>query len=328
MGNPKLRFLNAFLVAFSYLQASLSHKPVVYGMPPALGVELTNHCNLKCPECSCGSELMTRNKGFMKTGLFEKIVSELGPYLLNLNLCFQGESMLHPQFFNLLAKCRHIHSSLSTNGHFLSPENADLIVKSGLNKLIVSLDGMDQQTYSLYRVNGNLETVLTGIQNVAEARSRFSSPMKLVIQFIVNRHNEHQIGQVRDFANKMKATLHLKSMQIINGNTHEAWIPSISKYARYRKTEEGYSLRSRLPDRCARLWFNPVITWDGNVLPCCFDKDAEHIMGNLLEESFRDIWNGPRYRLFRRSLLTERAMIDICRNCTSGLDINFRGRFF
>ncbi|HPF01698.1 MAG TPA: radical SAM/SPASM domain-containing protein [Bacteroidales bacterium] len=328
MGSPVQRYVNASVAAFSYLQASLSHKPVVSGMPPALGVELTNHCNLHCPECSCGSGLMTRAKGFMDTELFEKIISELGSYLLNINLCFQGESMLHPQFFKILAKCREVHSTLSTNGHLLSPDNAAKIVRSGLDKLIVSLDGMDQETYSSYRVGGNLETVLTGIKNIQEARSRSSSPMKLEIQFIVNRHNEHQIDQVRGFAKTMKASLHLKSMQIINDHTHEFWLPSISGYSRYRKTGEGYPVKSRLPDRCARLWFNPVVTWDGNVIPCCFDKDAEHIMGNLQEESFRDIWNGPRYRLFRRSLLSERAMIDICRNCTSGLEISSLGRFF
>ena len=78
-------------------------------------------------------------------------------------------------------------------------------------------------------------------------------------------------------------------------------------------------IRSSLPDRCARLWFNPVITWDGKVLPCCFDKDADHIMGDLNQESFRDIWNGAKYRLFRRILLSDRSSIEICRNCTSGL---------
>ncbi len=66
-----------------------------------------------------------------------------------------------------------------------------------------------------------------------------------------------------------------------------------------------YRIKSSLPDRCARLWFNPVITWDGKVLPCCFDKDADHIMGDLNQESFRDIWNGTKYRLFRRILLSD-----------------------
>jgi radical SAM protein with 4Fe4S-binding SPASM domain len=80
-----------------------------------------------------------------------------------------------------------------------------------------------------------------------------------------------------------------------------------------------YHVKGSLSDRCARLWFNPVVTWDGKVLPCCFDKNANHIMGDLTQESFRDIWNGAKYRLFRRLLLSDRNATEICRNCTSGL---------
>jgi radical SAM protein with 4Fe4S-binding SPASM domain len=315
------RHLNAAAAGFAFMQSSLTGKPVVYGMPPALGVELTNHCNLNCPECSSGSGMMKRERGYMSVELFGHIVDELGSYLLNMNLYFQGESMLHPRFFKILDKCRLIHTTLSTNGHFLGGDNAEKVVRSGLNKLIISLDGMDQQTYSLYRVNGNLEKVLEGIRNINDARTKVSSRMKLVIQFLVNRENEHQIDSFRKFAREMKATPELKSMQIISEDMHSRWLPSADGYRRYEIGEKGYTIRSQLPDRCARLWFNPVVTWDGKVLPCCFDKDADHIMGDLGEDSFRDIWYGPRYRLFRRSLLTDRSMIDICRNCTSGLRI-------
>jgi radical SAM protein with 4Fe4S-binding SPASM domain len=117
----------------------------------------------------------------------------------------------------------------------------------------------------------------------------------------------------------MKANLKLKSMQIINSDTYEKWLPSFKKFSRYEETERGYRIKSSFPNRCARLWFNPVITWDGKVVPCCFDKDADHILGDLNEDSFHDIWKGPKYRIFRRSLVSGRYLTDICRNCTSGL---------
>jgi len=109
-------------------------------------------------------------------------------------------------------------------------------------------------------------------------------------------------------------------MQIINGETFEKWLPVRQEYRRYEFKEDRYAIRNRLADRCARLWFNPVITWDGKVLPCCFDKNADHIMGDLSEASFREIWNGPKYRIFRKSILSGRNLTDICRNCTSGID--------
>jgi len=108
-------------------------------------------------------------------------------------------------------------------------------------------------------------------------------------------------------------------MQISDNKSIEKWLPLNSHFTRYRLKDGEYVIKNTLPDRCARLWFNPVITWDGKVIPCCFDKDAEYIMGDLNQDSFRDIWNGPKYRIFRKSILSGRHMIEICRNCTSGL---------
>jgi len=192
-------------------------------------------------------------------------------------------------------------------------------VKSGLSKLIVSLDGLDQNTYSAYRRNGCVNTVLEGIKNVAEAKEKYSSLLKIEIQFIVSKLNEGQIPQVRKLARKFKSSLSLKSMQINAKEDIASWIPIKERFRRYKLKNGGYVIKNSLPDRCARLWLSPVITWDGKVLPCCFDKNAEYVMGDLNQDSFREIWNGPKYRIFRKSILTGRHMIEICRNCTSGL---------
>jgi radical SAM protein with 4Fe4S-binding SPASM domain len=111
----------------------------------------------------------------------------------------------------------------------------------------------------------------------------------------------------------------MKSMQIIRDEEIQMWQPSDERFRRYTKKDGIYTLKNSLPNRCARIWFNPVVTWDGKVVPCCFDKNAEYVMGDLSKDSFREIWDGPKYRIFRRSILTGRNMIDVCRNCTSGL---------
>jgi radical SAM protein with 4Fe4S-binding SPASM domain len=314
-----LRPMNFLRAGYSYLQSSASKRAAVYGMPPALGIELTNHCNLHCPECASGSGEMKRERGFMNIELFNKIISELGPCLYNLNLYFQGEPLLHPVFSSFIRNSGNIRTVISTNGHLLTAENSGKIVRAGLSKLIISLDGLDPDTYSAYRIGGNVETVKNGIRNISEARKKYRSSMKIEIQFLVNRLNEHQIPEMKKLAASYKASLRLKSMQIISKNRFESWLPSGKKFRRYKMSKGEYQIKSSFPDRCARLWFNPVITWDGKVLPCCFDKDAEHIMGDLTQESFSEIWNGTKYRLFRRVLLSERSSIEICRNCTSGL---------
>ena len=160
---------------------------------------------------------------------------------------------------------------------------------------------------------------MDGIRNISVVRKRRKSPLRIEIQVLVNKFNEYQIPAMRKLADGINASLKLKSMQIISKNNFESWLPSGKKFSRYFVRDGKIKIKSSLPDRCARLWFNPVITWDGKVLPCCFDKDAEHIMGDLSQETFSEIWNGTKFRLFRRVLLSDRSSIEICRNCTSGL---------
>jgi radical SAM protein with 4Fe4S-binding SPASM domain len=319
MAKRFIRTTNALLSGSSYLLGSLSCKPSAMGMPVGISFELTNNCNLKCPECASGSDLMKRERGFMDFGLYKKAILELKPFLYYINFYFQGEPMLHPQFFSFPGLSAGINTAVSTNGHFLSVENSEKLAKSGLNKLIVSLDGMSQEVYSRYRQKGELEKVISGIRNVDAARKKFHSSLKMELQFLVNRHNEHQIPEAERFAKEVDASLKLKSMQVISDNDKEKWMPASSKFRRYEEINGKIIIKNSMRDRCLRLWFNPVITWDGLVIPCCFDKDAEFVMGDLNKESFRTIWNNARYKEFRKNVFTRRKSIGICRNCTSGM---------
>jgi len=303
----------------SYLVSSTTGKVTGRWMPVFLGIELTNHCNLNCPECITGSGQMTRPKGFMPIGLFERILAESGPYLYNINLYFQGEPMMHPDFFIFLEKAAHHHSIVSTNGQFLTPGNAEKLARSGLSRLIVSLDGMDQQTYTAYRKNGNFQKTLEGVKNVSAAITRSSSSLILEIQFLVNRQNESQIGEAEKFASEVNARLSLKSMQVLDLERAEEWLPERETFKRYTKTEGGFILKSRLRNQCLRQWLNPVVTWDGKVIPCCFDKNSDHIFGDLNQHSFKEIWQGEKAKHFRQWLLNGRSQIGMCRNCTTGL---------
>ena len=311
--------VNAASMALSYAAASITRRPVITGMPVTVSFELTNHCNLRCPECSSGSGTMKRQRGFMERDLFEKAIRELKPYLWYSSLYFQGEPFLHPDLFSFIRMMGNTRTIISTNGHYLGGDNAAAAVHSGIYKLIVSLDGMDQESYSRYRVNGNMAEVMEGIRRISREKEKVDSPMKLELQFLVNKYNEHQIPLAGAFAGEVKATLKLKSMQVIDGHDAGEWMPSERKYSRYEKSGGKLSIKNKLTSRCLRLWLNPVITWDGKVLPCCFDKDAEYVMGDLSSESFRDIWHGARFKEFRLKVLSERRSIPICRNCSSGM---------
>jgi radical SAM protein with 4Fe4S-binding SPASM domain len=313
------RAINLFMSGASYVKSSMTRHPAVSAMPPAISIELTNHCNLHCSECTTGSGLMTRPKGFMDTGLYKRMIRELEPYLYWISLYFQGEPLMHPEFPLFISGSGRARTIMSTNGHFLTPDNCERILKSGLDKLIISLDGIDQDSYSKYRAGGNLETVIGGIKTISDLKKNKKSSIDLEVQTLVNRYNENDVPELKKFCRSVGIPLRLKSMQIISDNSSMSWLPDDPEYRRYDIKDGVKVIRSTFPDRCARLWFNPVITWDGNVLPCCFDKDADHIMGNINQEKFSEIWNGSRYMLFRRVLLTDRKTIGICRNCSSGL---------
>lgn len=311
--------INFILTLGSYLLSVSTGRVFITGLPPAIGIEISARCNLMCPECPAGSGKLMRKQGFMELRLFEKIIDELRPFLFNINLYFQGEPMLHPDFFRFASIARGLRLTVSTNGHFLTDENIEKLVASGIRKIIISLDGLDQETYSAYRKGGDVNRVIDGIRKLSIAVKKRKTVLAPEIQCLVNRVNEHQIPEIKRFASETGMKLSLKSMQIITSEGFDKWLPSEGKYSRYFSNGNGHRLKSRMKSRCLRLWMNPVITYDGNVIPCCFDKDAMHVLGNLNELSFREIWKGEKNYQFRKKFLSDREGIAICRNCTSGL---------
>jgi radical SAM protein with 4Fe4S-binding SPASM domain len=290
------------------------------GNPWVASIEPTTSCNLRCPECPTGMQSLTRTKGNITLDVFSKILEKLSPDLIYLILYFQGEPLLNPGFTEMvqMARKRRIFVATSTNGHYLNDRNVPEIIKSGLNHLIISMDGIDQETYEKYRVKGNLETVIEGIKRLVDAKKTLNSNLPFIeLQFIVMRHNEHQIPQMREFAKQSGADmLSFKTAQVYNLDSENKIIPTLKSKSRYRQTSEGkWVMAKKIRNRCHRIWSSLVITWDGRVVTCCYDKDAEHQSGNLLDEPLSKIWKNQNYTSFRRQVLKNRAETEICRNC-------------
>lgn len=318
--------MNAFKVFVNYHVARRTKNPKHWGLPLSLTFEPTTACNLGCPECPSGLRQFTRPTGNLKLSTFESALDELSPYLWYVLFYFQGEPFIHPDFLKLVraASDKNLYTATSTNAHFINDTMADDIVKSGLDRLIISIDGTSQETYEKYRVNGDLEKVLSGTKRLVAAKKRLQShtPM-LIFQFLVVRHNEHQIEEVKSLGKELGVDkVWLKTAQINDMSDPNNLVPTIDKYARYRKQSDGtYALKNKLLNQCWRLWSSSVITWDGRVVPCCFDKDASHNMGNATESGFKAVWNNAGYHRFRSALLQSRKSIDICKNCTEGTKV-------
>ncbi|HXC04795.1 MAG TPA: SPASM domain-containing protein [Bacteroidia bacterium] len=320
------RVWNVVKVYASYQFSKWSRKPIQWGMPISISIEPTTSCNLRCPECPSGLRSFSRPTGMLEEAFFRKTIDELYPDLIYLTFYFQGEPYLNPRFLDLVryAHSRHIFTSTSTNAHYLDEAAAKATVESGLDRLLISLDGTTQETYASYRIGGELSKVLEGTRRLVKWKKALNSSTPILIfQFLVVKPNEHQLQDVQQLALELGVDeVKFKTAQIYDYKNGNKLIPDNNRYSRYRPKKDGtWELKNRLENHCWKLWQSPVITWDGVVVPCCFDKDAQHAMGDLKNTSFRELWQGKEYRTFRSSVLKSRSEIDICTNCSEGTKV-------
>ncbi|MEO6901829.1 MAG: SPASM domain-containing protein [Bacteroidia bacterium] len=320
------RIVNVFKVISSFYISKYIKRPIQWGLPLSITIEPTTSCNLRCPECPSGKREFTRPTGMLQQNFFKKTIDDIYKEISYLVFYFQGEPYLNSSFLEMVqyASSKNIYTATSTNAHYLTDEKAKQTVLSGLDRLIISIDGTTQETYEQYRVGGNLKKVIDGTEQIIKWKKKLKSKTPHVIfQFLVVKPNEHQIKEVEALAKEIGVDeLRFKTAQMydyVNGN---ALIPTIEKYARYKKQTNGtYQIKNSMVNHCWRLWHSTVITWDGLMVPCCFDKDAKHQLGDLKNVSFRQIWKGVAYNNFRAAVLRSRAEVDICKNCTEGTKV-------
>lgn len=321
------RFVNMAKVYSSYQLSKWTRKSIQWGMPISISFEPTTSCNLRCPECPSGLRAFTRPTGMLKKDFFTETIDQLAKDLSYLVFYFQGEPFLNPDFLNMVqyAASKKIYTATSTNAHYLTDAVAKRTVESGLDRLIISIDGTTQDVYQQYRVGGRLDKVLQGAGHIVKWKKVTGSKTPFVIfQFLVVRHNEHQIEAVRKLAQEIGVDqVRLKTAQVYDfENDPNHLIPTLPQYSRYKKDGNGkMKFKGNNQQHCWRLWHDPVITWDGAVVPCCFDKDAKHKLGDLKQQSFRELWKQGTYNHFRSRVLQSRQNIDICSNCSEGVKV-------
>ncbi len=308
---------------FTYFSYHLARRGLLWKVPPYplyLGIEPTTACQLRCPHCISGLKAFTRPTGRLDPDLLEKILQELHAYLWGVLFYFQGEPLLHPRIGQLiqLASRYRLFTSLSTNGLLLSEEKVYELIMAGLMHIRISIDGMSQESYAYYRRGGELSVVLEGIERLLHMRKAMRSPYPVVeLQMIVFRHNLSEVPAFLRWARQVGVeAARLKTAQVLtpDAETIAEWIPS--EASRYQQPP------TALPNSCWRLWRSAEITWDGQLLPCCFDKQAEYTFGKLGEETpFRQLWHSQQAQTFRQKVFTHRQSIDICKNCTEGVRV-------
>lgn len=320
------RFYNAIKILTSFTLSRIIRKPIVWGMPISFSIEPTNHCNLKCPECPSGLGALTRPLGLLRSDDFKNWIDQIKDTGFYVQLFFQGEPYINKNLPEMIkyAQQNKIYVSISTNGHFINANNIDKILEAAPDKLIYSVDGLDEETYQNYRVGGTFAQVDSALRNLVKRKRQLKLKKPFIeFQFIVMKQNEHLLEKVKTYCKEVGVDkLVFKTMQISSYENALKFLPTNKKYRRYIIDDNSFRIKSEVKNHCFALWRTAVITWDGKVVPCCFDKDADFTMGILNGKSFYEIWNSENYNKFRKSILTDRKQNKMCTNCTEGLKIN------
>jgi len=285
------------------------------GNPLTLMLEPNNFCNLKCPLCPTGQGLIKRKKQSLSFEKAKKILDQLGKEIVHLRLWNWGEPLLVKDLFKIIkyAKKYKIFVNTSTNAYFLTKQNAKKIVESGLDELIISLDGASEKTYKKYRKKGSFKKVLEAIKEIKKQKEiqRKKYP-KIKLQFIIMKHNEDEIDKIIKIAKEIGVdTLFFKSIGVMDTDVKE----DVKKYLPTKKEFIRESF-DKIENKCDYLWEEITINVDGSVVPCCRDSNNKYVFGNIFKENFKVIWNNKKFQDFRKRLLKDKKSIPICKFCS------------
>ena len=280
----------------------------------------------------------------MSQEVFGEVIQQVQASAHTMQFYFQGEPLLNKQLPKMIASAHKVglYTIVSTNAQALTQFVAEELVKSGLNRIIVSIDGFSEESYSAYRVGGSLHKALEGLQHLRQAKDKLGSRIIIELQVLRLKTNEHEWTWIKKNYKSLGATgLVFKTAQLYNFENGHPLMPTDERYSRYRKTKDGKYVHKKaspkssskgkdfitslfpLPFRegsgvglCYRLWSGCVITTNGEVLPCCYDKDHRHAYGNIMQQSLAELYHSTKANALRRHVLhPNEKPLEMCKNC-------------
>jgi radical SAM protein with 4Fe4S-binding SPASM domain len=295
----------------------------VYGHPVSITIEPTNICNLRCPVCETGANILERKPQMMTYEEFVKIIDKVGTGANHVMLYYMGEPFLNKEAYRMIRYARDmgLYVMTCTNGDLVDPER---LYESGINLVSFQIGGVKQETHSVYRVNSNLARVMDNVSRYREIirlRGKKPGEHQVELGLIVMRHNEGEIEEFLEMAEKMGIDRkNIISPCVRTPKQGRDFLPQSDAYWVYEREifeQKGCLLpkRSFPKNSCPWLYYSITIQANGDVVPCCRDPHGRQIVGNLLEQSLEEVWNGPKLKAFRRAVLSCQKDVDICRLC-------------
>ena len=331
------RVSNALRCYFNYALSRLglvrnSHLPLFVSVEPA------NICQLKCPECPVGNKTLAishsllannekpiaNSQKLMSKQVWQRTLSEVAKSAWVMQFYFQGEPLLNKDLPQMI-KAAHeagLYTIVSTNAQAMTEHLAEQLVTAGLDRIIVSMDGLSDETYNAYRIGGSLEKTKQALRFLRKAKNELSSSRHHVItsspiielQVLRLKTNEHEWKAFRRQYKTLGADrLVFKTAQLYDYAQGHPLMPSDKRYSRYVLGNDGLYHRRNLGKGCLRVWSGAVITTTGEVLPCCYDKTHAHAYGNIMESSLKDLFGNKKATAFRKAAWKEQPQI--CKEC-------------
>jgi MoaA/NifB/PqqE/SkfB family radical SAM enzyme len=291
-------------------------------------IDACNVCNLRCPLCPTGNTTIARKQAMLSIEQYKELFDKIKEYALVVSLYNHGEPLLNPDVFSII---EHTHrnrvgTNISSNFNWPQPVEINDFIHSGLDYVTVSLDGVTQGSYQQYRVRGDVREVFDNLKRLLSAKKTLRSKTPFVEwQFIVFKHNEHEVEEARKLASELGVDLlrfispGVPPEDMHNLELQEKWMPRNPLY--WERNPKLVEDRGYVFDQpCFYLYRSMFIYPGGGVTPCCFAHDERQDFGNLYNNSVIEIWNNNAYRsarmLFSRSLPTEERIETICDKCT------------
>jgi radical SAM protein with 4Fe4S-binding SPASM domain len=278
-------------------------------------LEPTRRCNLRCPLCITGRGEVVRTPDITAAS-FRMLLDQFTDGCRSIIFHNFGEPLLNRALPEMIAYAKARGSeftSLSTNATLLDDWWCEELATCGLDEIMVCVDGLTQETYERYRVGGKLSRVNAGIRRLVDRIRARGSHLEVVMQFIVFKHNEHEVDQVFDHG----ASLGVDKVAIkISG--------SASRSEEFRPTNGAYLAVNRSGRRsgplCDWVFKTLVVNADGEVMPCCWaGHKTEYSMGNVFRQPVAEIWNSERYRALREAVTERTNLWSLCESkCLHG----------
>lgn len=298
-------------------------------LPTFVSVEPANYCQLRCPECPVGQRESRSDtsppashqypRQLLSLDAFRCILAQVHGSAHTMQFYFQGEPLLNPALPEMIALAHQagLYTIVSTNAQALTKDTAERLVAAGLSRIIVSIDGFTPESYAAYRVGGHLPLALDGLRYLREAKDKHHSSIRIELQVLRLSTNETEWTWIRRHYRQLGATrLTFKTAQLYDYQHGNPLMPSRSRYSRYRLGADGlYHLHRPHHRSCYRLWSGCVITTNGTVLPCCYDKSATYPLGNILEKPLQTIWHSHTADAFRSVVLRKGNRPAMCGEC-------------